>query len=272
MKRLIQLISITSLIAFSALHAEVDSAESSPESSTSVESTKSQESKSGAFGFCKGKVANTGCFIGAEVGVALTQNDFSYGNYVQTSPALLSQDFATIPVNLIFGHQWYYALNQGVRFKAHIGYTNYNSSMPSFRIIGEPDVEYNMSVSSHALQYGLDVAWVYDFIANDKHNFGLDFNVLGVEGTSFVANSGEMADATIFRDSSAGVYTKFAYSGGLGLHYFYNAHHQFFVEYRYRSYTTTHNVEFIGAQGHKTSLTLSSTPTHTFALAYAYKF
>lgn len=195
MKALTQIVkaaAVSILIAFSALHAEVDSAD----------------------GFCKGKVANTGCFIGAEVGIALTQNDFSYGNYVQTSPALLSQDFATIPVNLIFGHQWYYALNQGVRFKAHIGYTNYNSSMPSFRIIGEPDVEYNMSVSSHALQYGLDVAWVYDFIANDKHNFGLDFNVLGFEGTSFVANSGEMADATIFRDSSAGVYTKFAYSGG----------------------------------------------------------
>ena len=39
MKRLIQLISITSLIAFSALHAEVNSADSSPESSTSIEST-----------------------------------------------------------------------------------------------------------------------------------------------------------------------------------------------------------------------------------------
>lgn len=206
-----------------------------------------------------------------EIGVAFTQNDFNYGKVVQTSPAILSQDFATIPVNLIFGHQWYYALNQGVRFKAYIGYTNYNSSMPSFRVIGDTN-KYDMSVISHALQYGLDVAWVYDFIANGKHNFGLDFNVLGLEGTSFVANRGEMADATIFRDSSAGAYTKFAYSGGLGLHYFHNTHHQFFIEYRYRSYTTTQNVEFIGAQGQKAGMTLSSTPTHTFALSYAYKF
>lgn len=49
MKKLIQVISITSMVAASALHAEVDSAESSPESSTSVESN-SAESK----GFCAG--------------------------------------------------------------------------------------------------------------------------------------------------------------------------------------------------------------------------
>ena len=66
MKALTQIVKVAAvsiLIAFSALHAEVDSAESSPESSTSVESTKSQESKSGAFGFAKARWQTQGVLL-----------------------------------------------------------------------------------------------------------------------------------------------------------------------------------------------------------------
>ena len=74
MKKLIQVVSITSMVAASALHAEVDSAESSPESSTSIESN-SAESK----GFCAGAHRNTGCFVGVSVGLspATSRLDFT---------------------------------------------------------------------------------------------------------------------------------------------------------------------------------------------------
>ena len=70
MKKLIQVISITSVFAFSALHAEVDSTESS----TSIESN-SAESK----GFCAGAHSNTGCFVGVSVGLspATSRLDFT---------------------------------------------------------------------------------------------------------------------------------------------------------------------------------------------------
>lgn len=256
MKKLLITLALTGALASSML-AEID-----------VDSSK--ESK----GFCQGKHSNTGCFVGAEVGITFAQNSFDYGRYVQTRPSILQQDFIAVPINFIFGHQWYYAQNQGVRLRAHIGYTNYNSKMPNFQISGEANTDYTMSVYSHALQYGLDLAWVYDFIANETHSFGFDFTALGFEASTFLGNNASMPDANLFDNVKAGAYTKFAYSGGIGLHYFYKSHHQFFIEYRYRSYTNTTKTEFIPIkQGQeRVDITLANTSNHLLALSYAYKF
>ena len=276
MKRLIQLISITSLIVFSALHAEVDSAESSPESSTSVESTKSQESKSGAFGFCKGKVANTGCFIGAEVGLAFGSNHFQYLPELISSvsdPLLNDNKLLAVPVNVEFGHQWYYALNQGVRFKANIGYTNYKPNFPKYQANGG---EADMRLTSHTLQYGLEVAWLYDFIANEAYNFGLNIGT-GFEITHLIATQGSNQGLNAVGDFG----TSAAWASSIGIHYFYKTHHQFFITYHYRTYSTIKGGAKVSIKDSLSSQnsidviplgTFIASPRHMVSLSYAYKF
>ena len=276
MKRLIQIILITSMVVISALHAEVDSAESSPESSTSVESTKSQESKSSAFGFCKGKVANTGCFIGAEVGLAFGSNHFQYLPELISSvsdPLLNDNKLLAVPVNFIFGHQWYYALNQGVRFKAHIGYTNYKPNFPKYQANGG---EADMRLTSHTLQYGLEVAWLYDFIANEAYNFGLNIGT-GFEITHLIATQGSNLGLNVEGDFG----TSAAWASSLGLHYFYKANHQFFITYHYRTYSTTKGgakVSIKDSLNSQNSIdviplgTFIASPRHMVSLSYAYKF
>lgn len=58
--------------------------------------------KSGFLGFCKGKYQLTGCFIGAEVGLAFVDNSFwlDFGSVGYGSKSSIA-----FPVNLNFGWQ-----------------------------------------------------------------------------------------------------------------------------------------------------------------------
>ncbi|WP_394986064.1 hypothetical protein, partial [uncultured Helicobacter sp.] len=95
-------------ILSSAIYAETPDEEIArlKKENEELKSGKSSESKgssntdkSGAFGFCKGEYANTGCFIGAEVGYAPSVSNYYYATIPSTNTATT---FA-IPINVILG-------------------------------------------------------------------------------------------------------------------------------------------------------------------------
>ena len=87
--------------------------DSSAESkSINANTNASKANKSGAFGFCKGAHASTGCFIGASVGLAFGEN-WAFLEATEASPQSLEKNFVAVPVNIDLGWQWYYAQNAG---------------------------------------------------------------------------------------------------------------------------------------------------------------
>ena len=257
---------------------KVDSASESKSINTNANASKAN--KSGAFGFCKGQHASTGCFIGASVGLAFGENWLSIPS-TEILESSLEKNFVTVPVNIDFGWQWYYAQNAGFRFKGYVGYSNYNSKLGSFTEIGAnngSDLIYDMSASVHALQYGLEASYLYDFIYKGDHNFGAHISV-GFEGSTFMGQNINEGD---YKIDFAG-YSKFTWTSGIGIHYFYKVHHQFFLSYLYRGYTNSKMAEnkvdgayapdgtfeeYLPAGAFK----LSTTPNSTIMLSYAYKF
>ena len=257
---------------------KVDSASESKSINTNANASKAN--KSGAFGFCKGQHASTGCFIGASVGLAFGENWLSIPS-TEILESSLEKNFVTVPVNIDFGWQWYYAQNAGFRFKGYVGYSNYNSDMGNVTYTDTSNPR-SVKLTSHALQYGLEASYLYDFIYKGDHNFGAHISV-GFEGTSFV---GQSANTSNLGNAPFPSYSKFTWTSGVGIHYFYKVHHQFFLSYLYRGYTNSKSVaSSASADGETDSQTgefypyvpannykLSTTPNSTIMLSYAYKF
>ncbi|WP_082942409.1 MULTISPECIES: outer membrane beta-barrel protein [unclassified Helicobacter] len=242
-----------------------------------AESKNAVVDKSGAFGFCKGQHASTGCFIGGSVGLAFGENWIPPFSTVNGSDNIGSQEksFTAFPVNIDLGWQWYYAQNAGFRFKGYVGYSYYGTKFDELATISNGTLTFDTSI--HALQYGLEASYLYDFIYKGDHNFGAHLSV-GFEGTSFVGQSVDITDSSRTRGTTFPSYSKFTWTSGIGIHYFYKVHHQFFLSYLYRGYTNDKTAanESNGvneAGGVRANLfEISTTPSSTIMLSYAYKF
>ena len=277
--RICKAVAVSSFIAFSALHAEVDSAESSPESSTSVESN-SAESK----GFCAGAHSNTGCFVGVSVGLSPATSRLDMTDPVLIITGQPKKESVTIPLSLDVGYQWYFAQNAGFRFRGFIGYENYSAKNMQFKA-RENANEGNMEIelTSHALTYGLEARYLYDFIYGGEHTFGANIG-FGVEGSSFFNTGGRKViqagsiDAIVTEPFDMADYTRVTWTSGVGLHYFYKSRHQILLSYIYRGYTD--ELQKGGAMGRPTqdggiiltNARVSAFANHTIQLSYAYKF
>lgn len=226
--------------------------------------------KSGFLGFCRGKYEASGCFIGGEVGLAITDNWFWFNN---ANLPLISNETLTpnkttlnVPINLIFGYQWYYMQNQGLRVKANIGYTNYNVD---FKIKYQENTEQGESqykFNNNALQYGLELAWLWDFMRKGKHTLGLDLGA-GFEASTFFNNSNVEGSSVNVND------TKFAFNFRTGLHYYFNVNHQIGLAYSYKTYTTINGVGIKLKENNNVELgKLATSPRNQILLSYAYKF
>lgn len=146
--------------AYSTRHIPqtIDDLQSNP--STTIKSTKKG---------CAGKETFTGCFVGFEVGI----NSFAFLGNDRDS-------FRTFPANIIFGYQHFFTHRSGLEIRANLGYSydyiqlydNYLSSLSS--------------ADMHAVQYGLEVAYLINF-GKPRENFawGMDFG-LGVGAISFL--------------------------------------------------------------------------------------
>ncbi|MGX2972970.1 hypothetical protein [Helicobacter sp. T3_23-1059] len=222
--------------------------------------------KSGFLGFCRGKYEASGCFIGGEVGLAIQTEHYIWKAQTPKETEILGTPYKqtfNAPINLIFGYQWYYMQNQGLRVKANIGYANYNA-----KIVGdtyEAGFKWDYPTTTHAIQYGLELAWVWDFMRKGKHTLGLELSALGFEGMSYFSEFDFGGDV-----KPKGNFTKIAWTSRIGLHYYFNVNHQVALSYSYKSYS--------GITGAKMKVddyddgTLSVAPRNQILLSYAYKF
>lgn len=208
--------------------------------------------KSGFLGFCRGEYANTGCFIGAEVGYAP-----SVKNYVFANTGSATQNTYAIPINLILGWQVYSAKNWGWNFKAFFGYAGYGSDITFDGI--------SAKFNSSALHYGIEASYLYDFIISQQHTFGMNVGI-GYEFGTFIGQSVDIGAVKVSLDS----YTKTSFISSIGVHYFLNVKHQFWLTYKYKS---GYNVGDGGNQNvNGSQVKYSTTPNNVLTFAYAYKF
>ena len=250
MKKFLTTLALTGVLA-STMLAEIES---------SVDSSK--ESK----GFCQGKHSNTGCFVGLSVGFspATTRVDFDDSS-VKSNPKKESFSF---PIAFDLGYQWYFAQNSGLRFKGYIGYENYSAKDMQATSSNNETADFNLS--SHALQYGLEARYLYDFIYGGEHTFGANIG-FGVEGSSFFNTIKTLGSQdTPSSTHNLKNYTRVAWTSGIGLHYFYHSHHQILLSYLYRGYTD--ELKGGGLISDTVYVRISAFARHTIQLSYAYKF
>lgn len=215
------------------------------------ESTSSKNSQY-TFGL---KKAKTGGFIGAEFGVgsAFASIPWRISGYAYGGS---NNDYVVVPLNIFGGYQWYlydqpyYTI--GVRVRGHIGYTNYNATLGY-----APDI----SLTSHGIQYGAEAQFVWDFLDYESHTAGIHFAPLGFEGSTFFGKGVENNIGTP-RNIELGSHTKFAYTIGIGLHYYYAENHQVYLTHRYRTYSTSAD----------SKTKYYSVANNVFSFGYAYKF
>ena len=220
--------------------------------------------KSGFLGFCKGEYANTGCFIGAEVGYASGVKNYLFApNGSQVDGFSGTQNTYALPINIILGWQVYSAKNWGWNFKAFFGYAGYGSDMTLQVNDTTNSTTYSDQVkfNSSTLHYGIEASYLYDFIISQQHTFGMNVGI-GYELGTFI---GQKFD-TVSLDS----YTKTSFISSIGVHYFLNVNHQFWLTYKYKS---GYNVGDGGNQNvNGSQLKYSTTPNNVLTFAYAYKF
>ncbi|MFC3867320.1 outer membrane beta-barrel protein [Helicobacter equorum] len=218
--------------------------------------------KSGFLGFCKGEYANTGCFIGVEVGYAPGVKNYIFSNNTSESGSGTQSTYA-IPINLILGWQVYSAKNWGWNFKAFFGYAGYGSDIT----VKNSTYTLTAKFNSSALHYGIEASYLYDFIVSQHHTFGMNVGI-GYELGTFIGQS--LAAATEEGSINLDSYTKTSFISSIGVHYFLNAHHQFWLTYKYKSGYNVGDGGSMNIDGRP--LKYSSTPNNVLTFAYAYKF
>ena len=254
MKKLLTTLALTGALASSML-AEIES---------SVDSSK--ESK----GFCQGKHSNTGCFVGVSVGFSPATSRLDFQTNGETFIKQPKKESFSFPIAFDLGYQWYFAQNSGFRFKGYIGYENYSAKDMRATVANNQQPNMDFNLTSHALQYGLEARYLYDFIYGGAHTFGANIGV-GFEGSSFFnaimlpGNADVPASTHNFKS-----YTRATWTSGVGLHYFYHSHHQILLSYLYRGYTDELK-DGVLING-KLNARISAFANHTIQLSYAYKF
>lgn len=248
MKKLLTTLALTGALASSML----------AEMTSNVDSSK--ESK----GFCQGKHSNTGCFVGVSVGFSPATSRLDFQTNSETFIKQPKKESFSFPIAFDLGYQWYFAQNAGFRFKGYIGYENYSAKDMEVVALGGVD-RLGAELASHALQYGLEARYLYDFVYGGEHTFGANIGI-GFEGSSFFNTATMLFGGGEASRSNA--YTRATWTSGVGLHYFYHSHHQILLSYLYRGYTD----ELKTITTKDPFLKVSAFANHTIELSYAYKF
>lgn len=226
--------------------------------------------KKGFLGFCRGKYSSTGCFIGGELGLAITDN-WAWFNIRNTNFVSLSHNAITAnPIlNLTFGYQWYYMQSQGIRIKANVGYANYNAKFKDIAVYGEAGQlnKNDIPKNTNAIQYGLELAWLWDFVRKGKHTLGIDLGT-GFEGSTFFGNLDFGGDEPMKLEN----FTSFTWITRIGLHYYFNVNHQIGLAYAYKGGYTAVDGQNQNSPNGQSFGKLATSPRNQILLSYAYKF
>lgn len=189
----------------------------------------------------------SGYVLGVELGFATAKNKTTESNGTTQT-----QSTFAIPLNVIFGYQYYINEHLGLRLNGFVGYGNYNSK-------GD---ETTAAINSPAIHYGAELAMLYDFITRDN-TFGIDVGT-GYEFSNFINQSIDNATKTTLNNYNTKVYMV-----RLGVHYVLNNTHQFWLGYKYKGNATSGGSVSDPTNGSGKYLTNQGSP---ISLTYAYKF
>ena len=170
----------------------------------------------------------------------------------------------TAYTNAFGGYQFYFFdkpyFHLGFRFRAHLGYGNYN--------------EYGNGTTlySHALQYGTEAQFLWDFVNAGRKTIGVHLSTGGIEGGTHFKSMSAGFGARVKMETQ----TDFVYILSSGIHIYLNVNHQFFMTYKYRvPLLTIHHdtgvIDYANGHSHASRTGLESM-THSFNFSYSYKF
>lgn len=197
----------------------------------------------------------TGGFFGGEIGLGI----FSF--YDNVGGAETISNPPSFNINLIGGYQWYFYnhpnFSLGVRAKGYLGYGYSKSSLKD----NNNNYYYH---SSNEFNIGSELQILWDFLNIDKHSLGIHFSPIGFDIETMINNksydTSKAIQATLNPGKQTVVDTTPSYTVSTGIHYYYNANHQLFLDYKY----------FANGSGYQNDYVL--TKRHQFTLGYSYKF
>ncbi len=195
-----------------------------------------------------------------------------------------------IPINIIGGYQWYFYnkphFNLGLRFKAYLGYsiTYMREELHDYsNIDGDVyNIDQTTDLIGHNLYYGADAQFLWDFLDRGSHTLGVHLSPLGFEGhIGFDGSVTNTKQENIENGNVVWSYSgKITNSGGygyttyyiinLGIHYYYNIHHQVFVTYKH-SWTLSDVVIYKNGTKQKVDANIGAHGGQVF-FGYSYKF
>lgn len=207
-------------------------------------------------------------FVGAEFGIGSAYSYASVRRYWYSG----SSTHSTFPINVFGGYQWYFYdrpwFHFGVRVRGHIGYTNLNTSFSDWGWYDYQNAKF--SISSHAIQYGVEAQFLWDFLNMGEHTLGWHFAPIGLGGSTFFgslkASIPDSTNTNLSVEDDLTTKTKFSYLFSTGFHYYYNAKHMVFATYRYQYYSS----DYEPTANNRASYHI--TAYNSFMLGYAYKF
>ena len=210
--------------------------------------------------------AKTGGFFGGELGVGIyvgKQLQWYAPGYNYPNNIAVFSEVSNPPgfrINLIGGYQWYFYnhpnFSLGVRAKGYLGYGYHTSSVKD-----NGNNYQNQSINEFNI--GSELQFLWDFLNIDKHSLGIHFSPIGFDVNVTVDNTMTDASKTTNNakdDKITNVYTTPSYTISTGIHYYYDAHHQLFLDYKYLSNSYYNKYVF----DYRTK--------HLFTLGYSYKF
>ncbi len=208
----------------------------------------------------------TGGFFGGELGLGIyvgKQLQWYAPGYGYPNDIVNFSEVSNPPgfrINLIGGYQWYFYnhhnFSLGVRAKGYLGYGYYTSQTKD-----NANNYYNQSINEFNI--GSELQFLWDFLNIDKHSLGIHFSPIGFDISVNVDNTSVDASQTTNNrkdEKITDVYTTPSYTVSTGIHYYYNANHQLFLDYKYLANNYNYKYDY----DYKTK--------HLFTLGYSYKF
>ncbi len=208
----------------------------------------------------------TGGFFGGEIGVGISigkQLQWYAPGYGYPNNIANFSEISNSPVfriNLIGGYQWYFYnhpnFSLGVRAKGYLGYGYHKFSTKD-----NGNNYHHSSINSFNIGSELQILW--DFLNIDKHSLGIHFSPIGFDvsvnaDTTSIDTSKTTNNATDRKTTD--IFTTPSYTISTGIHYYYNANHQLFLDYKYLTNSYNHTYYY------------DSSLKHLFTFGYAYKF
>lgn len=157
---------------------------------------------------------------------ALNAKEWQVGT-AQKQGAFVGAELAFAPwwgVSAIGGYQWYFYdkphFHLGLRLTGRLSYS-FNSTNYAL-----------YDYTSHSIGIRVVPAFIWDFLNIDEHTLGWHFAPIGL-GVNIITTNVSYKDSYNYGQNGTATGFGFQYEFATGLHYYYTAHHQALLTFRY---------------------------------------